>query len=140
MTSAPAIGFEYRPSRRVSRLFALVTLSALLAMALSGMPWMLQVIGAIAVILAGRYAIRRLRLPICAVGWAKGGWTLHGLDGADDSALLLSSRVMGHLVLLRLASQRYGKLTLWLMPDNSDADIRRRLRMRLAIRQMAREE
>ena len=39
---------------------------------------------------------------------------------------------MRQVVVLRLASGRYGKLTLWLMPDNSDADIRRRLRMRLA--------
>jgi toxin CptA len=133
MTSAPAIGFEYRPSGWASRLLGLVTLFALLALALSGMPWMLQAIGTLFVILAGLYAIHRLRLSIYAVGWAKGGWTLRGLDGADDSAVLLSHRAMGRLVLLRLASQRYGKLTLWLMPDNSDADIRRRLRMRLAV-------
>jgi toxin CptA len=47
---------------------------------------------------------------------------------------------MGQLVLLRLASRRYGKLTLWLLPDNSDADIRRRLRMRLAVLSRADEE
>jgi toxin CptA len=79
-------------------------------------------------------AIRRLKLPIYAVGWAnQSGWTLRGLDGEDDAAALVSFRIMRTLVLLRLASERYGKLTLWLMPDNTDADIRRRLRMRLAV-------
>jgi toxin CptA len=139
MTSAPAIGFEYRPSRWVARLLGLVTLLALLAVVLSGVPWILRALLALAVMVACRHALRRLQLPISAVGWARGCWTLRGLDGADDPATLLSSRILGRLVLLRVASQRYGKLTLWLMPDNSDADIRRRLRMRLAIWQGALE-
>jgi toxin CptA len=62
---------------------------------------------------------------------------LRGLDGTDAPASLLSFKVMRSMVLLRLTSPRYGKLTLWLMPDNSDADIRRRLRMRLAIMRAA---
>jgi toxin CptA len=140
MTSAPAIGFEYRPSRWIPRLFFLITLLALLAIVLSGAPLVLQCALVAAVLVACRHALRRLRLPVCAIGWAKGGWTLRGLDGGDDSAILLSARVMGSLVLLHLASQRYGKLTLWLMPDNSGADIRRRLRMRLAALQAVSEE
>jgi toxin CptA len=137
MTSAPAIGFEYRPSRWIPRLFIFVTLLTLLAIALSGAPWLLQCALALAVVIACGLALRGLRLPVNAVGWAKSGWTLRGLNGADDPASLLSFRAIGSLVLLRLASQRYGKLTLWLMPDNSDADIRRRLRMRLAVWQAA---
>jgi toxin CptA len=61
------------------------------------------------------------------------GWTLHGRDGADEPATLLSHKVVRNAVLLRMASRRHGKLTLWLMPDNTDADTRRRLRMRLAL-------
>jgi toxin CptA len=140
MTSAPAIGFEYQPSRWIPRLFFLVMALTLLAIALSGAPLILQCVLAAAAIAACTHALRSLRLPIYAVGWAKSGWTLRGLDGADDSAILVSSRVMGSLVLLRLASQRYGKLTLWLMPDNSDGDIRRRLRMRLAVLQAVSED
>jgi toxin CptA len=135
MTSAPAIGFEYRPSRWIPRLLVCVTLLSVLAIALSGVPLILQCVLVAAAIMACRYALRRLSLPISAVGWAKAGWTLRGLDGGDDPATLISFRATGSLVLLRLASQRYGKLTLWLMPDNSDADIRRRLRMRLAVTQ-----
>jgi len=134
MTSAPAIGFEYRASRRVACLLALVTLLAVLAIALSGVPLILRVVLVVAALASCYRALRRLNLPISAAGWAsQSGWTLRGVDGEDDPATLLSSRSMLGMVLLRLASQRYGRLTLWLVPDNSDADIRRRLRMRLTV-------
>jgi toxin CptA len=134
MTSAPAIGFEYRRSRWVPRLFVAVTCLTVVAVMASGAPLLIHVVLASALVAACVQAIRRLQLPIYAVGWAnRSGWTLRGLDGADDAAVLLSFRIVGQLVLLRLVSGRYGKLTLWLMPDNTDADIRRRLRMRLAV-------
>jgi toxin CptA len=50
----------------------------------------------------------------------------------DVPATLASFRVLGALVLLRFKTARHGTHTLLLAPDNSDADIRRRLRMRLA--------
>lgn len=140
MTSAPAIGFEYRPSRWVPCLFVVVTVLAVLAIVFSGLPLLARIALTTASVAACLLAIRRLRLPIYAVGWAsQSGWTLRGLDGADDTATLMSFRVMRQIVLLRLTSHRYGKLTLWLLPDNSDADIRRRLRMRLAVIQAAEE-
>ncbi|WP_333676964.1 hypothetical protein [Dyella sp.] len=134
MTSAPAIGFEYRPSRWVPRLFAGVTGLAMVAIAISGLPLLMRIALVLVSTAACVHAIRRLALPIYAVGWAnQSGWTLRGLDGGDDAATLVAFRIFRQTVLLRLASARYGKLTLWLMPDNSDADIRRRLRMRLAV-------
>ncbi|GLQ95285.1 hypothetical protein [Dyella acidisoli] len=134
MTSAPAIGFEYRPSRWVPYLFIGITALAVAAILVSGAPLPVRIALALVSIVLCVHAVRRLRLPIYAVGWAgRSGWTLRGLDGADDAATLASFRVMRQVVLLRLVSGRYGKLTLWLMPDNSDADIRRRLRMRLAV-------
>ncbi|HUB88133.1 MAG TPA: protein YgfX [Dyella sp.] len=141
MTSAPAIGFEYRPSRWVPRLFAGITGLAMLAIVLSGLPLFACMVLCTASAAACRYAVGRLSLPIYAVGWAsQSGWTLRGLDGGDEVANLLSFRIIRQLVLLRLASGRYGKLTLWLMPDNLDADTRRRLRMRLAVMREAAEE
>jgi len=134
MTSAPAIGFEYRPSRWVPRLFGAMTSLALISIAVSGAPVAVRIALMLASITLCIHTVHRLRLPIYAVGWAnRSGWTLRGLDGADDAAALVSFRVMRQVVLLRLVSERYGKLTLWLMPDNSDSDIRRRLRMRLAV-------
>ena len=107
---------------------------AALAIMMSGVPLLARIALVLASAAACVHAIHRLRLPIYAVGWAsQSGWTLRGLDGVDDVATLVSFRIMRQLVLLRLASVRYGKLTLWLMPDNTDADIRRRLRMRLAV-------
>jgi len=89
-----------------------------------------------AIFFACLHAIRRLRVPVYAVGWAsQAGWTVRGLDGADDAAVLKSFRIFRQVALLRLTSHRYGKLTLWLMPDNADPDTRRRLRMRLAVLQ-----
>ena len=141
MTSAPAIGFEYRPSRSVPRLLAAVTGLAVVATMLSGLPLGMRIALVVGAIAACLYTVRRLHLPINAVGWSgQAGWTLRGLDGGDDVAALVSFRAMGQLLLLRLASRRYGKLTLWLLPDNSDADIRRRLRMRLAVLGRADEE
>ena len=138
MTSAPAIGFEYRPSRRIAVVLVLVSLLAELAIAVSGAPLLLRFLLAITVIVGCHRAVRRLNLPVSAAGWgSQTGWTLRDTDGGDDPATLLSFRCMPGMVLLRLAGQRHGRLTLWLMPDNSDADIRRRLRMRLAVLQTA---
>lgn len=138
MISAPAIGFEYRPSRWTARLVTAMTGMAAIATALSGLPWAARILLVLASIAGCLNALGRLRLPIRAVGWSRRtGWTVHGLDGGDDAATLASSRVLGEVVLLRLTSPRYGKLTLWLLPDNSDADVRRRLRLRLAAEKSA---
>ncbi|RDS86544.1 hypothetical protein [Dyella psychrodurans] len=134
MTSAPAIGFEYRYSRWAQRLLIAAAALTLLAVVLSGLPGLLQIGVSLGVVAACANTLRRLHLPVVAVGWSgQGGWSLHGLDGTDEPATLLSHKIVRTSVLLRMASRRHGKLTLWLMPDNSDADIRRRLRMRLAV-------
>lgn len=53
--------------------------------------------------------------------------------GQDAAATLASFRVIGEqAVWLRLSLAGQGHVALLLAPDNSDADIRRRLRMRLA--------
>lgn len=140
MTSAPAIGFEYRPSRWVPRLLIAITGLAIPAIGFSGLPLWVRIALVAAVMLACLRAVRQLRLPIFAVGWAAhGGWTLRGQDGADDVATLLSFRILRNVILLRLASRRYGRLSFWLMPDNLDPDTRRRLRMRLAVLRSAQE-
>jgi toxin CptA len=70
---------------------------------------------------------------IVAAGWdAESDWILHMVDNEGVPAELASFRVLGVFVLLRLRTADRGVHTLLLAPDNSDADIRRRLRMRLA--------
>jgi len=138
MTSAPAIGFEYRPSRLLARLLAAVLVLVMLSIASCGLAWWLKL--ALAVLAAGSWshAMRhRTDADVTAAGWtAEGGWNLRRANGDDAAATLRSFRVLGAFVLLRLRAPDRRVTTLLLAPDNSDADIRRRLRMRLAVRQV----
>ena len=134
MTSAPAIGFEYRPSRWLPRLLWAMAVLAVLAIVLSGLPGGLKLLLAALVALLVFRAVRRWSAsPVRAAGWSgEGGWSLRLADHRDASATLASFRVLGACILLRLQAASLGEQVLLLAPDNSDADIRRRLRMRLA--------
>lgn len=135
MTSAPAIGFEYRPPRLLQRALVAMAALACLAIGLSALPWWGKVGLAAGVLAATWHAIRKWRRqPVVAAGWgADDLWTLHLASRDDVAATLLSFRVLGTFVLLRLRAPGHGVQVLLLGPDNSDADIRRRLRMRLAL-------
>jgi toxin CptA len=137
MTSAPAIGFEYRPSRWLA--IAVIGMAALASVSLvlcALLPW-LKLLLVIVTWTAAWQAVRRATAsPIRAAGWHGDAWTLRLADHADIAATLLSHRVMGNFILLRLAARDLGVQALLLAPDNSDADIRRRLRMRLATMQV----
>lgn len=134
MTSAPAIGFEYRPSRLLRRTLVFVAALVMLAVALSALAIWLKGLLVLAVAVATWRSLRRMAMePVAAAGWsADDGWTLRLADHEDLPAMLASFRVLGTFVLLRLRTAEQGVRVLLLAPDNSDADIRRRLRMRLA--------
>lgn len=134
MTSAPAIGFEYRPSRWLPRLLGAVAVLAMLAIVLSGLPVGLKLLLAALVALLVFLALRRWSAsPVRAAGWSgEAGWSLRLADHSDTPAVLASFRMLGSCILLRLQAAPLGEQVLLLAPDNSDADIRRRLRMRLA--------
>ncbi|MEO7050709.1 MAG: protein YgfX [Rhodanobacter sp.] len=137
MTSAPAIGFDYSPSRLLQRALLLVAALAALATMLCALPLSLRLLLVILVGLLAWNARRRLAAPaVVAAGWSDGSdWTLRMTDHEDVPAQLASFRVLGAFILLRLRSARQGTCVLLLAPDNSDVDIRRRLRMRLATMQ-----
>jgi toxin CptA len=63
MTSAPAIGFEYQPSRWPGRVFLLTATLAVLAIWLSAIPLWLKGVLAVWVILAARRAMARFASP-----------------------------------------------------------------------------
>lgn len=89
----------------------------------------------VAAILLGLWHAAQVGLtsPVAAVGFDAGsGWSLRLREGEDVSATLASFRLLGALVLLRLATTERGTQLILLAPDNSDDDTRRRLRMRLA--------
>lgn len=139
MTSAPAIGFDYAPSHWLRRLLLLVAALAVLAVVLCELAWIFQLLLIIAIVLFPWQAWQSLGAsPVLAAGWSQDtDWTLRMLDQEDAPASLLSFRVIGAFVLLRLKTSDHGIHVLLLAPDNSDADIRRRLRMRLATIQLA---
>jgi toxin CptA len=134
MTSAPAIGFEYRPSRGFRHVLAAIALLAVLAVLLSALVWWFKTLLVLIVLLATWRSLRAMASsPVAAAGWgAEDLWTVHLQSHEDVPATLASFRVLGAFVLLRLKTSRHGVQVLMLAPDNSDADIRRRLRMRLA--------
>jgi len=134
MTSAPAIGFEYRPSPGYRRVLTVVAGLAVLALLLSALTWWMKILLSPVVLVAAVRTIRRItQSSVSAAGWgADDSWTLHMTSHDDLPATLGSFRVLGALVLLRLKTAQHGTHSLLLAPDNSDADIRRRLRMRLA--------
>ena len=134
MTSAPAIGFEYRPSRLLRRLLILVASLTMLAIVLCALAIWMKLLLMVGVLLATTQSLRGMaNSPVAAAGWSAGqDWVLHLADREDVPATLVSFRVLGVFVLLRLQTEGHGVQVLLLAPDNSDADIRRRLRMRLA--------
>lgn len=134
MTSAPAIGFEYHPPRVLQRALAVLGVLAVCAVATSAASLWLKLL--LVMMVAGLvwHAIRGVaRTPVAAAGWGHDDtWTLHLTDRQDVPATLVSFRVLARYIILRLHTRTHGVQTLLLAPDNSDADTRRRLRMRLA--------
>lgn len=137
MTSAPAIGFEYRPSKRLLYLLIGAAGLAVVAVLCCGLDGWLKLPLVLIVAIATWRAVRAHRgLPVTAAGWAgDGSWTLRLAHHGDMPATLLSHRVYGSVVWLRVHCAPIGRQVLLLAPDNSDVDIRRRLRMRLAAAQ-----
>jgi toxin CptA len=134
MTSAPAIGFEYRPSQLIGRILSCMAALAAMAILLCGWPWWLKAALWLALGIAFVRAWRRWRHPgIQAAGWrADGSWSLHRAGADDAVAQMEGFRVLGACIVLRLRMVGQRRVALLLAPDNSDADLRRRLRMRLA--------
>ncbi|MEO7065942.1 MAG: hypothetical protein ABI114_03440 [Rhodanobacter sp.] len=134
MTSAPAIGFEYRPSHWLRALLWIVGALALLAVAICALPlWLKALLIAGVLLVTWRTVQRWSKASVSAAGWgdADRGWMLHMGSLGEVPATLLSFRVMGSFILLRFRSET-GIQVLLLAPDNTDEDIRRRMRMRLA--------
>lgn len=134
MTSAPAIGFDYRPSCWMTVALASIGGATAVAVLMSGAPAWAR-IATVAVVLAcvWRAELVWTRGRVWQVGCdAAGQWQLHLRDEGETAAVLAGFRVLGPCILLRFKLAVHGELALLLTPDNSDADLRRRLRMRLA--------
>jgi toxin CptA len=139
MKSAPAIVFDYRPSQWLVLAIIAATAAALVALAFCAMPFWAKTATAV---LACAYSATRLRQfrrnRVSRAAWHEAGhWRLADRAGIEQVAELESGVVRGDWVVLRLRGGDGRRAALILGPDNSDAELRRRLRVRLA---RAREE
>lgn len=138
MKAPPSIGFEYRASPSLIVAALVVALLALVAVWISAAPpWLRLVLILFIAIYSGVGAGTLLRPRVRSVLWrADGGAELTLGDRATDGrreaeGAIHAVRVMGPLIVLTLRWPPRERATLWLLPDNLDADTRRRLRVRL---------
>lgn len=138
MKSAPAVGFRYRTSRVLVLATLATIVLAMVTVWLSALPrWAGLVLILVIVAYAGVALGNLLRPRVRSVLWrADGGADIALDDRAGDGAreaqgAVHAARLMGPLITLTLLWPPRGRTTLWLLPDNLDADTRRRLRMRL---------
>ncbi|MBU6199046.1 MAG: hypothetical protein KGP08_05295 [Xanthomonadaceae bacterium] len=134
MKSATAIGFDYRPSRRLLAAVIVMAALALAAGALSGAPaWVKTGVGVAAAVWSAIALGRFWRPPITRAVWQAGGhWRVAAADGREFTAEIIRGVVRGAWIVLNLRRSDGRHLALILGPDNCDADTRRRLRVRLA--------
>lgn len=138
MKSPPAIGFSYRTSRLLFAATLLVALLALAAVWLSGLPhWAHFLLTCIIAGYLGGTLGSLLRPRVRSMLWrADGGAELVlndrlGDGRRDAQGVVYAARLMGPLIAVTLRWPPRARATLWLLPDNLDADTRRRLRMRI---------
>lgn len=115
-----------------------VAVLAVCAAWLSGGPPWLRAILIVAVAAIGGSSIGRMLRPrVRSLSWRVDGGvdlTLNDTlaDGRREAqGTLRGGRVMGPLIVLTLCWPPRASASIWLLPDNLDADTRRRLRMRL---------
>ncbi len=134
MKSAPAIAFDYRPSRRLMLAVVLVCILAMLALWLSGLPWWGK-LGLIPAAVAYAVAtwLRMNRNAPGRVAWqAEGHWNLLDAQQRTRAVELESAVVRGNWIFLNFRRRNSEPVRIVLGPDNCEADTRRRLRVRLA--------
>jgi toxin CptA len=137
---APAIGFTCRVSWLLVIATLVIGLLALVAVQLMrGPAWLhhvlhLAIVAYVAVAIAGM-----LRPLVRALTWrADGTADITLRDGIVEAGRTVqgaigNARILGPLIVLTLRWPPHGRAHLWLLPDNLDADTRRRLRMRLGV-------
>jgi toxin CptA len=134
MKSAAAIGFDYRPSPWFAACSVGVWVLALLAVGVCGLPVGSKIVVAIVASVYASWALRDFLHPPCThLLWhAAGHWRAHDAGGQEYVAELRHASVVGGLIVLSFRAASFGKLSIVLLPDNCDAETRRRLRVRLA--------
>ncbi|MBB6183417.1 hypothetical protein [Oleiagrimonas soli] len=112
---------------------ALSLLSVVAVLDSGAMWWLRLVLTMLIAVYSARACLEVMRPMVRRVQWrADGGWRLALADDSDVEARLLGMRVLGGSLVLRLGWASRRRQALLLLPDNLDADTRRRLRIRLS--------
>jgi toxin CptA len=138
MKQAPAIGFTCRVSWLLVVATLVVGLLALVAVQLvRGPAWLHYILHLATLAYVAAAVTGQLRPRVKALAWRADGTadiTLRDsmvVEGRTVQGAIGSARVLGPLIVLTLRWPPRERAHLWLLPDNLDADTRRRLRMRL---------
>lgn len=134
MKSAPAITFDYRPSRWLGAAILAMGLLAVAATTLCGLAVWEKAIVLLVVCAGAASAWRRSHAsPLQRCAWyGDDRWRVRDTRGEEHQAVLLHAAVRGPLIALVLNAGALRRVALILLPDNSDAELRRRLRVRLS--------
>ncbi|TAN04834.1 MAG: hypothetical protein EPN36_07270 [Rhodanobacteraceae bacterium] len=138
MKDAPAIGFHCRTSWSLIVATVAVAVLAIFALQLvRGTAWLHHLLFFVVVAYVVLTIRGLLRPPVATVLWrSDGGVDLKLRDqaqapGREVHGIVSAARVIGPLIVLTLRWPPRERTHLWLLPDNLDAETRRRLRMRL---------
>ncbi|MGH8118503.1 MAG: protein YgfX [Rhodanobacteraceae bacterium] len=139
MKQPPAIGFNYRSSRLLFGATVIVALLALVAIGMSAGPrWLRVALGVCVAALGGAGLGQLLRPPVRTMAWRADGTVDLALNDSvvdgrrETQGGVSAARVLGPLIVLTVRWPPRERAHLWILPDNLDADTRRRLRMRMA--------
>lgn len=95
--------------------------------------WLKVATAAAACIYAFHAARRFVQSPARRCAWHESGhWRVRDSLGDEHVATLLHSAARGPLIVVVLLAGPLRRIPLVLLPDNCDADVRRRLRVRLS--------
>jgi|SRR5439155_19032476 len=139
MKSAPAIAFDYAPSRWLTRAMVAAALLALAAIALCGLVVWIKLVLICATLAYAVWALRAFRrAAFDHVTWhAAGHWRVRDIAGAEHIAEFMHASVRGRLIVLVLRAGPKRRIALPLFTDNCDAETHRQLRVRLATTQVS---
>lgn len=131
MRSAPAIAFDYRPSFTLAAALVVMMVLAWVAIHLCGLglPLKLAFWGA-SLVWSADGLLRLFRPSYTRVAHGESGWTLVDRNGNEISASLAQYARLGFVQMLDFKAERRFRLVL--MPDNLDAQTRRKLALLLA--------
>lgn len=134
MKSAPAIAFDYKPSRWLAAALIAAALLAVVAVAMCGLGLWLKLPLIIAACVYAAWSLRDfLRPPFDRITWhAAGHWRVRDRAGDERAGEFVHATVRGRLIVLILRVGSTQRIALPLFSDNCDAETHRQLRIRLA--------